>query len=225
MGLSLINQYKKTSSAFKTAFYATIIIGLIVHLFKFSNVLLNHDSLYNFYSTQNAVGSGRWFLCVACSLSSYFDLPWISGLLSLLYAAVTMVIIVALFHIENPFVIILSSGLLITFPGITETFFFSFTSDGYMLAMLLATLSIYLSRIDNHTSIAKSVASGVCICLSCGIYQAYVPFALILAVCHLVYEMMENRHETRFILQWIGRQILIFAGAMAVYYFFWKLCM
>ena len=76
MGTELLTFYReKIKNTWKIAFYSAFFIGLLVHIYKFTNLLPNHDSLYNFYSSQNMVASGRWFLSIACSLGSYFDLP------------------------------------------------------------------------------------------------------------------------------------------------------
>ena len=56
----------------KISFIATIIIGCIAHLYKFTNNLPHFDTLNNFYSDQNVIGSGRWFLSIACAMSSFF---------------------------------------------------------------------------------------------------------------------------------------------------------
>lgn len=226
MGHGLIERYKNIKPAYKIAFFSAIVIGLLVHFYKFTNTLLNHDSIYNFYSDQNVLGSGRWFLSIACGISSYYDLPWVNGILSILYIALTVVIIVELFRIENPIVIILTSGLLVTFPGTTETLFFNFTADGFFLAMLLAASGVSLSRIRSNAPPPWTLPlSCLCICLSCGIYQAYVSFALVLSLCHLVYELFENRHTDKDILRWIRQQILVYSIAMIAYYVIWKLCM
>ena len=34
----------------KMAFLSTTIIGLLIHIYKFTNTLPNHDSVYNYYS-------------------------------------------------------------------------------------------------------------------------------------------------------------------------------
>ena len=225
MGEGILKIWKNNiQKNWKIAFVATFIIGMIVHIYKFTNTLLGHDSIYNFYSDQNIVGSGRWFLSIACGISSYFDLPWINGLLSIIYISLTSVVIVEIFQIKNPIAIIISGGLLATFPGITETFFFGFTADGYMLAMLLAALSVYFSKIQEKR-IYMLILSGVCICLSCGIYQAYVSFALILALCYFIYEMMENKYSNKEYFKWIRNQVIIYISALAAYYIIWKLCL
>ena len=82
MGEDLIQFYKeKIKKEWKIAFLAAFLGCLLVHIFKFTNTLPNHDSLFNVYADQNVIGSGRWFLQYACGISSYFDLPWMNGLL------------------------------------------------------------------------------------------------------------------------------------------------
>ena len=225
MGTSLLNFYEnKIKPQWKFAFGSTFLIALLIHLYKFSNTLLNHDSLFNFYSDQNVVGSGRWFLSVACGISSYFDLPWVIGLLSIIYIALTVVVIIELFQIKNPIVIMLIGGLMAAFPGITETFFFEFTADGYMLAMLLSALAVYSSNFE-HTGWKATLLSIIFVCLSCGIYQAYVSFALLLTLFYFVNELLENRRTNQECRKYIMRQILIYAAGMILYYVIWKICM
>lgn len=225
MGENLLIFYRtKVKQNQKIAFISTFLIGLLVHLYKFSNTLPNHDSLYNYYSSQNMVGSGRWFLSIACGFSSYFDLPWLNGVLSLFFIALTMVVIVDIFEMKNPVLIILSGALLVSFPSITETFFFEFTADGYMVAMLLAAAAVYLSRMEEKR-VSHLILSGICICLSCGIYQAYVSFALVLALCYFIYGLLGNCWKTKACLHWVRNQIIIYVVSLTAYYGIWKLCL
>ena len=226
MGEGLIRLYQdKVKKERKIAFISAFIIGLLVHFYKFTNYFPNHDGLFNFWSTQNMVASGRWFLAPACALSSCFDLPWIIGILSVLFMALTAVLICEIFEMKNPCLIVLSSGLLVSFPAITETMFFEFTADGYMLAMLLGTVAVYLTRMPDGMHWKSGLAAAVCICLTCAIYQAYVSFAFVLAVCYFLWELMENRHETCAYWKWIGCQVVVFASGLVLYYGIWQLIM
>lgn len=225
MGEDLLQFYRtKLKKEYKIAFASTFCIALLIHLYKFANTLPNHDSIYNYYSDQNVLGSGRWALSLACGISSYFDLPWINGLLSCVFIALTVVVIVALFKLKNPVLISLIGALLAASPATTETFFFLFTADGYMIAMLLAALAVYLSRVE-ETRFSRLFLSGVCVCVSCGIYQAYVSFALILAVCYFIDVLLQNNFDKQNCLKWIFRQVIIYSISLAVYYVIWKLCM
>lgn len=208
----------------KTAFLATIVIGLLIHIYKFTNTLPNHDSVYNYYSDQNMVGSGRWLLSIACGFSSYFDLPWVTGLLSIIFIAATSVVIVKLFDVKKTALSIIISGLLVSFPAITETFFFGFTADGYILAMLLAAVAVYLSKIDDN-KISHTVFAACFVCMACAIYQAYVSFALVLAVCYFMWELLKNENTVKKYWRWIYRQIIIYVAGLGAYFIIWKLCL
>ena len=225
MGEELLQYYQtKLKREYKTAFFSTFIITLLIHLYKFANTLPNHDSVYNYYSDQNVLGSGRWALSLACGISSYWDLPWVNGLLSCVFIALTVVVIVALFKIKNPVLIGLIGALIAAAPATTETFFFLFTADGYMIAMLLAALAVYFSRIDENR-LSRWILSGACVCISCGIYQAYVSFALLLAVCYFIDDLLQGNHSKQNCFKWILRQAIIYITSLATYYVIWKLCM
>lgn len=226
MGKELMALYRdKVKKSWKIAFLSVIIIGLLTHLYKFTNYLPDRDSLLNLYNDQNVVGSGRWFLAIACGIGSYFDLPMVNGILSVFYIALTMVILAELFHMENPVLIVLSGGILATFPGVTETFLYEYTADGYMLAMLLSAAAVYLTRMQDKIGWKAYLTGGICLCLSCAIYQTYVSFALILVLCHFMYELLENRWDWKQHLQWALKQVLLYAAAMAAYYIIWKVCL
>lgn len=181
----------KIKRNWKLAFISTWIIGMLVHMYKFTNTLWTGDSLYNFYSDQNMIGSGRWFLSIACGISSYYDLPWLIGAMSITYIACTAVILTELFQIRSKEMIVLTGGLLAAFPGITQTFFYEFTADGYMLAMFMAALAVYISRMGKH-GFLRHAASALLLCMVCGIYQSYVCFALVLIVCGIVLFLLED---------------------------------
>ena len=197
---------------------------MLIHIYKFTNTLINHDGVYNFYSNQNVVGSGRWFLSIACGASSYFDLPCVIGLFSIIFIAITTVVIVDIFRIENKFLIVLVSGLMVAFPGIIETFYFGFTADGYMLAMVFAAFVVRLSLFEDKKKWHKVLAA-ILICLSCGIYQAYVSFAMVLALCYFATELLERKRTVQECAVWIKSQLLIYVGGLASYYIIWKICL
>lgn len=225
MGDNLVVFYReKLKPTWKLAFWSAFVLGLLVHMYKITNMLPNHDSLYNFYSTQNMVASGRWFLSIACGLGSYFDIPWFNGLLSLFFMGITAAMLTEVFRMQAPVLIVLSSGLLVSFPAVTATMFYEFTADGYMLAMALAAFSVCLTRMEfiGKSHWLKMVLSSICICLCCGIYQAYVSFAFVLAVCYFMTELLENHREEKLYWKWIGVQAAVYIAGLAAYYIIWK---
>ena len=226
MGEYIMKLYRdKVKKEWKIAFLSAVIVGFLVHTYRFTNYFPNHDGLFNFYSTQNMIASGRWFLAPACALSSCFDLPWIIGVISVALLALTAVFLTEIFEMKNPCLIVLSSSLLVSFPAITETMFFSFTADGYMLAMLLAAVTVYLTKMPNGIRWKNGLAAAACVCLTCAIYQAYVSFAFVLAVCYFMWELLENRHKNGAYWKWIACQVGVYSAGLAAYYGIWQLIM
>ena len=223
MGLDLVKFYKtKIKKEYKIAFIVTFLIAIMIHMYKFTNNLPNADAIFNSYHNQDMTRLGRWSLSTACSISSYFDLPWVIGILSCFYIALTVVVIVAIFKVKNPIVIGIIGGLLASSPATIDTLKFLYTADGYMLAMFLAALAVYLSRIEEKR-VSRKIIACILICISCGIYQAYVNFALILVLCKVIEIIIENKHSKKECLIWLIEQVLIYIIALSLYYVIWKL--
>lgn len=208
----------------KIAFLSAVVIGLLVHMYKFTNTLLITDSLSNFYASQNILGSGRWFLEIACAPSTFFDLPWITGLFSLFWIAAATVIIADLFRMEKTVQIILTGGLMAVFPAVTEIFFYQYTADGYMFAMFLAALSVRLTTVGQK-KIRYWIAAAICLTCACGIYQTYVSFALILMIAYLITILLDGKHKGKTCLLWCVAQAGMYAVSMVLYVVIWKVCM
>lgn len=225
MGEGLIRFYHtKIKKEWKTAFVAAFVIGLLIHIYKFTNTLPGHDSLYNVYSSQNMVKLGRWFLAVACGFSTYFDLPWVIGLISLFWIGITAALTADIFRMENPVLIALTGGLLVAYPAVTQTFYFEFTADGYMMAMALAAFAVRCSMIGEKRK-SRLFAAFLSIVFCCGIYQAYLSFALVLALCYFMAELLENRYGKKEYILWMRNQILLYGAGVAAYYVIWKLAL
>ena len=221
MGEAFIKKYKDIDRTSKLAFFSTLAIFLLTHFYKLVNFLPNHDTLYTMHSAQNGTASGRWFLSVACFPSSLFDLPWINGLLSAVYLALVSVVIVKLFRVENPVVIMIIGGILTALPPTTETMFFSFTADGFCLGLLLVSVGSYL--LCTRNDIWSVVVATVLICLSCGIYQAYVSFGLVMSLCYCCYLILKNEISTVNVFKRALLHVGSYGVAMALYYGLWKL--
>lgn len=172
---------------YKTAFVATFLMGLMIHLPAILSDIPNHDGLDSMYFDQNMITSGRWFLTVACGFSSYFTIPWVIGLLGLLFLALTAAVLTALLELKENWAIVLVGGLLVSFPALASTVSYVFTMDGYMLALLLSVLSVYLTAHYRK----GFLAGAFCLAFSMGTYQAYLPFAVLLCFYQVLLILME----------------------------------
>lgn len=166
------------------------------------------------------VNLGRWALSFFCGITSYYDLPWIIGIVSSFFIALTAVVIVALFKIRHKAAILCTCGILAAAPATTETFFFLYTADGYMIAMFLAALSTYLSRMGQKDTQCW-ILSAICLCLSCATYQAYVSFALVLMICEIILALFRNQIQKDEFKTWLLKSFLVYLSALAVYAIVW----
>lgn len=203
----------KIKRQWRLAFFSAVGIGLLIHMPALLSDIPNHDGLASMYFDQNMITSGRWFLSVACGFSSYYTVPWVIGLLGLLFLGLAAAAVTELLEVDRGWAIVSGSGLLAAFPALASTFAYVFTLDGYMLALLLAVLAVLVTKKYKQ----GFVGGAFCLAFSLGIYQAYLAFAMILslfAVLMLFAETKSTTEKIRGTLRYLGMGIL---GA-ALYY-------
>lgn len=196
------NIKKEWKAAFVTAFVA----GLLIHMPIMLRDIPNHDGLASMYFDQNMITSGRWFLTIACGISSYFTLPWLIGLLGIFYLALTAVAITEILEIKSCQAASLIGGLLVSFPALASTFAYVFTLDGYMLGVLLAVLAVLCVKKYRF----GFLYGGICLAFSMGIYQAYLPFAIILSLYSILLLLLtacEIKEKLKGVLSYLGMGI------------------
>ena len=79
----------KLSPRFRLAFLTACLVGFLTHLYLFTNTLLNHDSIHSLFTDNNVLSSGRWSAQLLSSFSTFFQMPVVIGLISILALAVT----------------------------------------------------------------------------------------------------------------------------------------
>ncbi len=167
----------------RNAFISAIICGIFTYGFTLTHHFLTLDSMWNQYSDQNMITLGRQFLMFACRISSDYDLPWLNGMLAIFYLAINSALLVRLFNVKKTITAFLVAGFTVCFPTVISTFAYTYTIDGYMLSVLLATLSVYICLNYKWGFIPSLFVLGV----SIGIYQAYFSYAIVL---YLIYFLL-----------------------------------
>lgn len=205
---------KRIKKEWKIAFVSAVLLGILIHFPVWVQDVPNHDGLASVYFDQNMITSGRWFLTVACGVSSYYTLPWLTGLLSLLWISITSVILTELLEVKKPEWIVAISGLLVSFPALASTYAYIFTADGYMLALLLAVLAVYLTKRFKY----GFIWGGICLAFSMGTYQAYLPFCILLCMYVLIQEiLLDNKNNKEKIIT-IPKYLTMGVAGVALYY-------
>ena len=176
---------KKLCKEQRIAFLCTFFGGLVVHMYMLTNKFPNHDDIVCLFRNDATVTSGRWFLPVLIGISSEYSLPWLNGILALLYLSLLSVVLVRFFRIRRKLTVILCCLSMVSFPSVANAFGFMFTADGYMAAFLLSGIAAYLCDGERLRSF---IASIVLLVLSVASYQATLSFFVaILTVRGLLY--------------------------------------
>lgn len=205
---------RKIKPVYKKTFLATFLLGMLIHLPVMVRDIPNHDGLASMYFDQNMITSARWFLTVACGLSSYYTIPWLIGILGMVFLAFTTVTLMAFFRVEQLYVGVLMGALMVAFPALSSTFCYVFTLDGYMLALFLATLAVYLVEKGSYGFLFGTL----CLAFSLGTYQAYLPFAMLLCLFGVYRAFADKKLGNREKALLCGRYVTMGVVGMALYY-------
>ncbi len=197
----------------KVCFISALLVGLFAHLYKITNWLPNWDSLVFRYDSQNMITLGRWFLPVVCSLSSFYDLPFLNGIIAIIFHALSAVCICRILNVQKKITAGLIGAVIVSFPTVTSVMMYNYVADGYSIAFFLSTLAaLYMTKEK-----PRYLLSAVLIALSTGIYQAYITVTIMLVLLHLTDEMIFSNTSFRVILKKAVCMLLSGVSGVALY--------
>jgi len=196
------------------AIISTFCFGLIVHMYILVHNFVNHDGIYYFYIDKlDMTVSGRWFLDVATGLTGSFTMPWLIGIISLLYIAIGNALLICFFEINRLSSILCVVGLVVASPVATGTFLYMFTADAYFLAYALSVGAAFV--IKKHRNFYSLLFGSIMLSFSLGIYQAYGQVTVILLVFDSIIILLQSDKTVE---EWkkICRYVLalLFGGGM-----------
>ena len=211
----IINKIKKSIlPQWKVCFIWALIMGLFAHLYKITNWLPNWDSLVFRYDSQNMISMGRWFLPVVCAPSSFYDLPFIAGLMAIIFHGLGAVCICKMFGVRKNITAALIGAMVATFPTVTSVMMYNYVADGYALAFLFSCIVAMLLIKDKPCYIGSLVL----IALSAGIYQAYITVTIMLLLLSLILDVIYNNIDLKNLLIKCLKFLLTGVLGMALYY-------
>ena len=193
----------------KNQFFISFSIVFFIHFLKFTNYYPNWDSVYGIDAGYYGMTVlGRWFSGISLRLlHSPYDLQWVEGVVSSIFIALSIMLILEVFEIRKPVFIYLGTFLFAAFPSTAATFCFMLYAPSYMLALFMAVLATYLCtrQEQNRKSIALST---VMLTLSLGIYQTYYTIAFIVFLYFLANQLLDRNKTIRDNKKQIGAFVL-----------------
>lgn len=170
---------KKISIQCKVALVSTFVIGLIAHLFCYTNIFPFHDNsglYWDAYSFADGASGSRWLAPIWLGMVGNMLLPWLEGVLTLLFFGISAYLVCEVLSIQNNILVILVSGLLVTSPTAISSNMYLSSAHTYAGALMFASLSVYAFEKLRHGWLWSLLALIIC----AGTYGAYIDFAVAL---------------------------------------------
>lgn len=196
---------------------ATFLWGLAAHAYCFVNNSFSHDSLNELhgaiFGNDWKIALGRIFVPLYRDLlRSDATLPWLIGLLSLLWIGLAVFLTIRLFHIESRTLIFLTAGIFATNISVSATAAtYLHDLDCYMLSLFCAVAAVYAW---NRFSWGFAVGAGF-VAVSLGLYQGYISVAVVLILIVCILDLLnEKSFRCVFLRGWKAIGMLLLGGLL-----------
>lgn len=188
-GQSLWSGLPRPSKESRMAFLSAMVSGFVVHLFVFSNLIINHDGAVSIRSANDHLTSGRWALSFFSRFSGIYELPVVLAFLTVFALACTAALTVQVLEIKEPIGILLVSGFLVSFPSVACIFPYLYTADAYFFALLLNAAGAWAAKRWRF----GWIPAAACLALSLGIYQAFICYGVGLLLFDCIFALYHNQ--------------------------------
>lgn len=173
--------------------------AIIVYLPMIVQELPNPDTLGNGLTYKDSYDwedcLGRWGLRYIAKLKGYTIDSELVTIFSLFILSLIVMIVCEALKIEQKWLIIIISLLLVISLNIADLLTYYYCSDAYMLAYLFAMLAIFMSARNN--TILSWIIPPLLICLSYSIYQAYISNALVFALMIVIVDSINSEIDVK----------------------------
>ena len=200
----LNEKFKENRLPFLTALF----VGLLTYMYCFANKFETMDDLCCFFGTGSSLVLGRWGLKLSELFFPMCSVPWLNGMISLLFLCMAICTIIRIFDLHDPVVVVLLSALLVSFPTQVCTFGYMYTAPQYAFTLFLAVLSARI--ISKNLNTKNFIVSCALLTLCLGIYQAYVAEAASLLVIYCLLSVLRGENGKT-----VLRKGLLFIGLLA----------
>ena len=183
--------WRRTPTYIKTTFFSACLIGVLIHIFVLTNILPNLDSISTFHGENIGIMSGRWFSQYTGAISSVFGMPWVTGLLGIIYIAFSACLVVFMLKIHDNFACMVVSGLMVSMPTVACAMAFIQPVDVIFSGNLLAFSAVFIADRYKYGFIVATIP----LALSMGCYQVCFGLASGFMVMLLIMEILGNQTD------------------------------
>ncbi|MDO4632722.1 MAG: glucosyltransferase domain-containing protein [Eubacteriales bacterium] len=177
-----------------TAVHTAFITGILIHSFRLTHVIHNMD---NVLALPEGLGvgieSGRWMLQLLKDILKVigfsYNLPIAAGGFFLACISLAAGLTAELYQCKNRRTAGMIAVLFVCFPTVSATMVYNFTLIPYGIGILLSVAAVWVYA-HCHCPI---IWSAICIAVSLGCYQGYLPLSISMFVVILLKETVSGK--------------------------------
>ena len=206
----------------KICFLATAAFSLVANAFAYFNLTPHHDAIYHTLILHDKweISLGRFLQPAWETLINSVTVPWFTGLLSILFLSLTAWFCVEILNIRSKAGIILTSGFLSVNYTITELCgTFVYALGFYTFALMLICAAVWV--VNYHRGKMAVFIAAVLICVSMGLYQAYITVGFTLFLILVMQQAASEDGLKTHLREWV-RFVASFAMGGILYYAIYK---
>lgn len=200
---------------FLFSFQCSLLFSLLAHAYRFLNPLFSHDSTMVWQSDSAwQISLGRFLQPLYTAARGKLCAPWLVGLLSSVFLALAVFLMLQLLNVRSRPMIVLLNGLFTANATVTLMHAsYLCWSDMFTLSLLLSVLAVWLMV----TFRGGELAAPILLLLSLSLYQAYFQTAVALLMVYFIKELLEGEKARSVLLRGIN-SVLSLLGGLGLYY-------
>ncbi len=213
--LHSLRSFVRKHARFLFCLAASLICGLAAHGYFYTGTGFSQDSLMLYTNDVNwQISLGRFMIPVYYYLRGRYTVPWLLGLYTILYTAVSASLIAGMMNIRKGWQLFLLCGILITNAAVTaQTATYVHVIDIYMLGFLTATLAVWLMwRFRFGFLLGIPV-----LMVSVGLYPAYFAAAATLCVLLVIRSLLWPEVSTKQVWLLIAKALGMLLAGLLLY--------
>lgn len=215
----LQTQWEQNKGQLIFCLVSTYLWGLAAHAYRFFGKYVSHDSLYEFHGAivgnDIKLSSGRVFVPFYRDLlRSDITLPWLIGVLSLLWIGLAVFLVVRLFKVERKGIAFLTAGIFAVNVSVSSTAATYLQDlDCNMFSVLLAVGAVWLWRNWKW----GWLAGGMLLAGTLGIYQAYIFVAVTLVMLLSILDLLNGEKLSKVFSRGLLAVAMVLLGGLLYY--------
>ena len=205
------------------AFLGAVLFSLAAHAYAYFSFAPLHDAVnyIDYHSGKWEISLGRYMEPLYGAVRGKYTMPWLSGLLSMLYTGAAAFFISDLLEIKNRALVAMLAGFLTVNATMTDTVLeYASFGDMFTLALMLSSAGTYM--LVRMPGIAGALLAMVCFLGSLGLYQSYIFIAIQLLMQVVLHQALRERRLIKNALSSWLRMAAVMAVTLAAYVVLYK---